>query len=853
MDLLQQAFYTLILLLGHSILSCLASSHSTDNLEISSKRGLFRSSFICPDICSNGLNCNLDICTTCEFECKNVCKIPYTTDPSLDNESTSSCQLGSFVDVTRTKFLETDEYWYSWHHSGLPYQHFTSPLFVDFNGDNVLDYFNPMHAHELDEREYDRMELAESVPFHNSRNETSVLEAGGNDISMFHLRSISSRITINDYNLEEMDMHGANILDLDNDGINDIFISSGGGRGTGDEDFLKTRDNFLLWGQRGFDEITGKPTTFFRGGRDTARAAGVHMRYGRGRMNYMFDANGDGLMDIFCFQSRRVGNELAPGILLINQGNRTWREESSMSEYARAALLTDVDGDGIAQEFVMNRAFCFPQRSGPEAVNTDPELYELGPYPENILEFCKTRPVGSTAIYKYNKNTNKMEDISNKIYYNISPNNEKQPDCCPNGSWDGWQNCNALNIESGDFDGDQLADHIFLYQSKMVFYFSTDRPSGKISIGAFEHRGAEIYFPQNKCKSAISLQLVDLDNDGKEEILVMCRHKGQYLVYSHGIEKDDWTLNNDCNYDSALGDFMNASLVELQAQNYLDWCSEDTPTTAVPGLNSRNRNYFCDQFGKWKQIQSGVSVIDLNNDGFPDLVTASNWGFVKMYQNVPSASSEKNRFIAFKLEGNAYGIGATVILHENRSGKVQTQFREISTYQHTSGTSGYKDDRLIFGLGETGVPKYLLVRWGNGDLQKYWIGKDWQHSKEMKVINVVQTPPCNDFEWQIFEISGKQKSCSWLNAKRNNIMINICNRPDLNARMFCPGVCAKACKCKDNPSTSFKFHSNKEMSCLQISAMTPNKRRRQFCKNNPIAQKMCPDSCLGWCLTLLKK
>jgi len=124
---------------------------------------------------------------------------------------------------------------------------------------------------------------------------------------------------------------------------------------------------------------SGEKITIFRGGREVAKAAGIHMRYGRGRINYMLDVNGDGLIDIFCIQDRHVTDTVAPGIMLINQGNRTWREDRKMTEYTRSMMLTDADGDGIAQEIILSRGFCFPQRDGPFLSDT-------------LLSFCKTRP-----------------------------------------------------------------------------------------------------------------------------------------------------------------------------------------------------------------------------------------------------------------------------------------------------------------------------------------------------------------------------------------------------------------------------------------------------------------------------
>merc|ERR1712032_1520802 len=80
-----------------------------------------------------------------------------------------------------------------------------------------LDFFNSMHAHLIDEHGYDRMELGESVDSHSN---------------IQRYKAISNRIIINDKELKGLDPHGQNVLDLDNDGILDIMIASGGAKGT---------------------------------------------------------------------------------------------------------------------------------------------------------------------------------------------------------------------------------------------------------------------------------------------------------------------------------------------------------------------------------------------------------------------------------------------------------------------------------------------------------------------------------------------------------------------------------------------------------------------------------------------
>merc|ERR1711957_420174 len=157
--------------------------------------------------------------------------------------------------------------------------------------------------------------------------------------------------------------------------------------------------------------------------------------------------------DIFCMQDRHQTNNLAPGVLLINQGDRTWKEDPSMSEYTQTMMLTDADGDGIAQEIILVRGFCYPQRA----------KLDVESLTEDIKEFCSTRPVGTIAVFKYDYKKKNMMEISKK-YFNVSPDSNKQPGCCPHGLFTGQNDCQAISIASGDFDKDEIADHVFLYQ-----------------------------------------------------------------------------------------------------------------------------------------------------------------------------------------------------------------------------------------------------------------------------------------------------------------------------------------------------------------------------------------------------
>jgi len=645
-------------------------------------------------------SCGNTNCAACSF-CNN-------------GDTDSVCSLSIlFVDVTSSAFPKWDTYWYELKHSGRPYSHEGAPLFVDIDNDGRLDYFNSMHGHPTQSAQDHGMELGTSV------NRSDIFP---------RFRHVSERIVMEDEGLDTLDPHGENILDLDGDGFLDIMISSGGGRGIEMSDIKKkARYNFLFWGEGSTDEMTGESITIFRGGRYAAKDARIAMNRGRGRINYIFDANRDGKLDIFCLQDRGVTDKIAPGVLEINQGDRTWQRNKSMREYTRAMILTDADGDGYAQEILLNRAFCFPQRND---YGSNPNSL-----PKGVATFCRTRPVGTTAVYKFNTTSNKMEEISENNY-NVTTDDDDQPACCPHGLYVGANDCHAKSMASADFDGDEKADHIILFGTTMLIYFSTDREVGQLPIGK-KILGVEIAFPPS-CNSAESVRVVDLDNDGTEEILVMCDNPGSFLIYQMGKDHKNWVVDNG---NWCLGALNNVSRAGMHKSDIRKVCND---VSNWPKVQKTCQKYKKDNIIPQLERTAGLCLVDLDNDGFLDATVSHKFGYLRFLKNVPSSKSKLNKFIAFQLQGdginvNRYGIGATVLLqsstNETKSGYIK-QFREVSSYQHTSDRYGCKEDRIIFGLGKYRKPTKVFVRWPNGFKENWPLSEIWSFSEELEPMTL---------------------------------------------------------------------------------------------------------------------
>lgn len=637
------------------------------------------------------------------------------------------CPLGTFQDVTESLLSQgsssSSAYWYRWRHSGKPFTHYTSPVMVDLNGDLILDYFTSLHGANM-QGGTNKMELA-------------LMEKNQLVNGSYYLMPLENGIILEDNATEGymfMDNHCDVVADLDNDGILDIYVASGGGSGLPLNN-IQSRDNFVFYGE----EVMGnneeeKSRIVFKGGRQRALASNIHMRMGRGRFTYLLDVNGDGLLDMFHSNVRRVDNSLAPGVLHINEGNRTWRIDESMSEFSSTMILTDADGDGIAEEFLVTRDFCFPNRDDPDSHP------RFGPFPQDVNAFCSTRPVGTTAVYKFNRTSNSMEDIS-QTYVNIQAAASFQPECCPHGLRSGQFECSAVSLASGDFDHDGKADLVVLYNRKMQFYFSSDRPKGTLPIGN-QYIGLTIDLPPS-CYAGESIRLLDLDNSGVMDIMVLCQNVATILIYTQGDAKDSWTLNNGCNSNGTLGDFA-FSAFEWRISDILDACKKRDSWKKLGPI--------CDQYTldgtKEVPISQGMTLADMNNDGFTDAIITTNMGYQRFFLNKPSPKSRRNKHVSFRLIGdgkevNKYGIGATLKLQSNiGSTENNVQFREISSYQHSTDKSGSIDEKIIFGLGTDMKPIRLIVTWPNGRRQVLNLRR-FDFSSSFDIIDV-RYPPKSD-------------------------------------------------------------------------------------------------------------
>lgn len=154
---------------------------------------------------------------------------------------------------------------------------------VDLNDDMVLDYFTALHGTTYNHFGSADIDLGETVL--SKRNSERPI----------YLKDASWRVVVDDpvegessYKNTFMDKHGELIADLDNDGVLDILIKIGGGKGVNEGKFTGSKFNMLLFGEKAYDKEKNEEVTIFRGGRHVAEEAGLESPHqNRGRSSYL--------------------------------------------------------------------------------------------------------------------------------------------------------------------------------------------------------------------------------------------------------------------------------------------------------------------------------------------------------------------------------------------------------------------------------------------------------------------------------------------------------------------------------------------------------------------------------------
>ncbi|WP_242158049.1 VCBS repeat-containing protein [Aestuariivivens sediminis] len=506
---------------------------------------------------------------------------------------------------------------------------------------------------------------------------------------------------------------GVAIGDINNDGLSDIFFC---GNQVSDRLYLN-KGNFQ------FENITKKS----RAARNSGWSWGVTMA----------DVNSDGYLDIYV---SRNGESMVPedrkNQLYINNQDLTFTESAMTYGLADAgfssqAVFFDMDNDGDLDMY---------------QVNQPPDARLFMRYiniPKEREKFYSDKLYKNEGGKYYD--VSEKAGISRELTYGLSVsaadfNNDGWTDLYIANDYDGpdflyYNNGDgtfknvihekikhisqfSMGTDTGDVNNDGFTDLITLDMAAADHYRSKTN-MGSMSTAKFDslvnagnhyqymtntlqiNRGGRSFSDVSSIAGIAKTDwswaglLVDLDNDGKRDIII-----------SNGVKKD--VRNNDF-------------LVELKqrlesgSQEFYEMAKK---APSVPLANYAFKNMGDLKFQKVAKdwgfdspgFSSGMAYGDLDNDGDLDLVIINMDAVAFVYKNNASGN-----FLKVALEGsenNKFGYGTKVIIHHN--GNKQVAENTVSRGYLSSVEPG-----LFFGLGkDTHVDKVEVI-WPDGKTNSF--------------------------------------------------------------------------------------------------------------------------------------
>jgi hypothetical protein len=523
---------------------------------------------------------------------------------------------------------------------------------------------------------------------------------------------------------------GVAIGDINNDGLNDIYLTSNQG---GNKLYLNK-------GNWKFDDITDK--------------AGVKGTKFWSTGVTMVDINGDGWLDIYVCHSGNIidrkGNEL-----FINQKNGTFKEEAAKYGLVDNGLSTqsiffDYDNDGDLDCFILNNSFrpigsfdfsknlraVVDELGGAHLYRNDGGHFtnvtkEAGIFSSDIgfglgVSVADINNDGYPDIYVSNdfferdylyinqKNGTFKEDIQEETgHLSLASMGSDIADINNDGNLDIFT---TEMLPEGDkrlkqmtafesFDVIKLKQHDGYFNQYMQNCLQLNNGDGtfsevafKAGVGATDWSWGALFF--------------DMDNDGWKDIFV-----------SNGIYKD----LTDQDYIEFLGNRDNMEkIAEKKKFDYKNFTDKmvSTPLVNYAFLNNHDLTFTnkVKEFGlDQPSFSNGAVYGDLDGDGDNDLIVNN----VNMPLFVYKCNAEKlgNNYIQLKLQGNdqnRFGVGTTIKAFAK--GASYTYY-----HQPTRGFQSSTSPNLVtIGLGKVKQVDSLQIIWPGG---KYEIAKNLPANK----------------------------------------------------------------------------------------------------------------------------
>lgn len=484
---------------------------------------------------------------------------------------------------------------------------------------------------------------------------------------------------------------GVGLLDVNNDGLLDVFFTNGAlikeemPKGTLPE---KTDEKFWnrLYLQKkdgSFEDITAK-----------AGVKGIGYSFGVAVGDY----DRDGLSDLFV-------THYGGATLYRNKGDSTFEDVTGkvgidVDGWATSTGFFDYDNDGrldifiaryVIWDFEKGKIFCGDSRPG----------YRSYCHPDNF--------VASTSVLLHQKTDGTFEDASRRA--GIAKAEGK-----------------ALGVDFADFDSDGRTD-IFVANDNIEQQLFQNKGDGTfeelaLSAGiAFDERGQNF--------AGMGIDAADYDNDGKPDVIITALSNETYPLYRN---IGDWgfdyvTQTSGVAEITILGAGWGIKFIDVDndgkrdifvAQSHvLDTIEKTTSFLKFKqtpllmrntGEKFQNISFASGEAFNQDFSARGMAVGDLDNDGDIDVVISQTDGTPLILRN----EGTKNNWIGFDLRGiksAPNGEGSRLVVTDEKDGK---QFFDVS---NSGSYLSANDQRVLVGLGDRKAVK-VEIRWSGGRVQK---------------------------------------------------------------------------------------------------------------------------------------
>jgi len=227
-----------------------------------------------------------------------------------------------------------------------------------------------------------------------------------------------------------------------------------------------------------------------------------------------------------------------------------------------------------------------------------------------------------------------------------------------------------------DADGDGWPDILLINGTDLI-------PRGRRSVGALYHNNHDGTFTDVTAGSGLDVEMygmgvavADFDNDGREDVYITALD-GDHLFHNEGhgkfrdVTRTAGIQNASFGTSAAWLDYDRDGKVDLFVANYVQWTAQDDLWCSLDGATksyctpesykgTRSRLFHNLGNGHFEDVTEkaglgdatskslGVTVLDYNDDGWPDLFVTNDTQRNKLYRNLGNG--------AFKEEGMTAGV-----------------------------------------------------------------------------------------------------------------------------------------------------------------------------------------------------